>query len=140
MIAGYTGYVFVCDDASERACLKQRMFTCKGDAARTVQRMRKGSVIFLFNPKSSTLVGPFTAKHSGVRDLEPGAWITDTSHDFPARFGVEWEELHELKSPTEKFPFLANLQTCELSETRTLELLQALKRGPPVDLTRRGLE
>jgi hypothetical protein len=129
MIVGYTGFLFYCDDVALKECVRKRLFSCPTDAAKIAQKIGIGSVLFFYNPDSQTLIGPFTVTDSKM-DLESGAWVTDTEHDFPARFGVEWEELHIVKNAPKEFPFLAEKRSCALSETQTQGLLHVLKSAP----------
>jgi hypothetical protein len=94
--------------------------------------MEVGSIVFLLNMGSNTLVGPFTAAgHSGT-GLKPGGWreVTDTRTNAGIR--VEWEKLHELKNAQDMFPFLKDINTCKLSHFQTQDLLNALKEAPTV--------
>jgi len=89
----------------------------------------QGSILFLYNPDSKTLIGPFTVT-SMEMDLEPGSWIPDTKHDLPAKFAVTWEELHEIKNAPKEFPFLEKRPSCTLTETQTHRILTVLKTAP----------
>ncbi|MGA2768674.1 MAG: hypothetical protein ABSF24_10225 [Candidatus Bathyarchaeia archaeon] len=92
--------------------------------------MEVGSIVFLLNMDSNTLVGPFTATGSARTGLEPGGWreVTDTQNKASIR--VEREELHEMKDAQDKFPFLKDINTCKLSHFQTQDLLNALKEAP----------
>jgi hypothetical protein len=129
MIVGYTGYLFLCNDKTLKECLKKKIFSCPLDAAKIAQKIGIGSVLFLYNPDSQAIVGPFTVS-SRKMDLEPGAWVTDTEHDFPAKFGVEWEEVHEVKNAVKEFPFLAEKKSCALTEIQTQGLFHVLMSAP----------
>jgi hypothetical protein len=71
MIVGYSGYLLQCNNASLKECYEKRP-GCPIDAAVVVQRIGAGSILFLYNPHSKTLVGPLTVT-SMETDLEPGA-------------------------------------------------------------------
>ncbi|HVP41123.1 MAG TPA: hypothetical protein VMS95_04135 [Candidatus Krumholzibacteriaceae bacterium] len=129
MIVGYSGYLFICNTTAIKDCVKNKTFSCPIDAAKISQKIGIGSVLFLYNPDSQTVVGPFTVATSKMK-LEPGAWITDTEHDFPKKFGVEWEEVHEIKNATKEFPFLAEGKSCALTELQTQGLFHVLMSAP----------
>lgn len=122
----YVGHVFLCEADSLKDCVKRRLFTCSGENVQIVREMEVGSIVFLLNMGSNTLVGPFTAAgHSGI-GLKPGGWreVVD------AGIRVEWENLHELKNAQGVFPFLKDISTCKLSRLQTQDLLDALKEAP----------
>jgi hypothetical protein len=126
----YTGHVFLCASESLRDCLKHKLFTCSGENVQVVREMEIGSIVFLFNMDSNTLVGPFTAAGSEGTGLEPGGWREVTDAQNKASIRVEWEELHEMKNAQDKFPFLKDINTCKLSHFQTQDLLNALKEAP----------
>ena len=96
--------------------------------------METGSIVFLFNMDSNTLVGPFTATGSTGTGLEPGGWREVADAQNKASIRVEWEELHEMKNAQDRFPFLNNINTCKLSHFQTQDLLNALKEAPLVSV------
>lgn len=122
------GYVFPCVGESLKSCVRSRLFTCSGEAAREIG---SGNLIFFVDTESDTLVGPFTASGSSKTGPEPGAWtqVIDT-HSFSGNFRVEWEELHELKHARRKFPFLKDLNACKLSPLQVEDLISALRKAP----------
>jgi hypothetical protein len=130
----YVGHVFLCASKSIRDCLKHKLFTCSDEGVVVVREMGAGSIVFLLNADSGTLVGPFTAAGLAKTALEPGAWreVADTADKTSIR--VEWEELHEMKGAEEKFPFLKDINTCKLSQLQTQDLLNALKEAPVLNL------
>ena len=124
----YQGYVFPCASESLRNCVRSRLFTCSGEAAR---ELGPGYVVFFFNTISDTLVGPFTASGSSRKGPEPGAWteVVD-ARTFSGNFRVEWETLHEMKHARRVFPFLQDLDACKLSSLQVEDMLNALKKAP----------
>ena len=130
----YEGHVFLCDAGSVKDCMKRRRFTCTGEKVQIVSQMELGSVVFLLNVDSNTLVGPFTVSGSSETDLKPGAWrdVTDTQTNAGIR--VEWEDLHELKNAQDTFPFLKDINVCKLSHFQTQDLLNALKEAPSFNM------
>jgi hypothetical protein len=130
----YAGHVFLCASESISDCLKHKRFTCSGEGVQVVREMEAGSVVFLLNMDSGTLVGPFTASGSAGTGLEPGGWREVTDAKNKTSIAVEWEELHEMKNAQERFPFLKDINTCRLSHFQTQDLMNALKEAPPVNL------
>jgi hypothetical protein len=126
----YVGHVFLCDAGSVKDCVKRKCFTCTGEKVQIVSEMEVGSIVFLLNLDSNTLVGPFTATGSSGTGLKPGSWreVTDTRDNAGIR--VEWEDLHELKNAQDVFPFLKDINVCKLSHFQTQDLLNALKEAP----------
>jgi len=126
----YVGHVFLCDADALKDCVKRRLFTCSGDNVQVVREMEVGSIVFLLNMVSNTLVGPFTAAGHSRIGLKPGGWreVVDTRTNAGIR--VEWENLHELKNAQDAFPFLKDINTCKLSRLQTQDLLNALKEAP----------
>ena len=130
----YVGHVFLCDADALKDCVKRRLFTCSGDNVQVVREMEVGSIVFLLNMVSNTLVGPFTAAgHSGI-GLKPGGWreVVDTRTNAGIR--VEWEDVHELKNAKDMFPFLKDINVCKLSHFQTQDLLNALKEAPSFEM------
>jgi hypothetical protein len=127
----YVGYVFVCSKESLHDCLRQKLFACSGETIKNVEEVGVGSVVFLFNTDSKTLIGPFTA--SGLRrtGLEPGTWkeVTD-EHSVSENIRVKWENLHELRNAQDRFPFLKDIKACKLSQFQTQDMLNALDEAP----------
>jgi hypothetical protein len=126
----YTGYVFLCASESLKDCLRHKLFTCSGEKVQVVREMEVGSIVFLFNMDSNTLVGPFTAAGSPRTGLEPGGWTEVTETQNKTSIRVEREELHEMKNAQDKFPFLKDINTCKLSHFQTQDLLNTLKEAP----------
>ena len=126
----YTGHVFLCASESLRNCLKHKLFTCSGENVQVVREMETGSIVFLFNMDSDTLIGPFTATGSTGTGLEAGGWREVADAQNKASIRVEWEELHEMRKAQDRFPFLGDINTCKLSHFQTQDLLNALKEAP----------
>jgi len=127
----YAGYVFVCCEQSLKDCVREKFFAFSPETAKNVEELEDGSVVFLLNADSNELVGPFTAVASAGTGLEPGAWeeVMD-EHDISENIRVKWENLHELKNPQVKFPFLKDIKTHKLSQLQTQEMLDALDEAP----------
>lgn len=136
MIVAHAGFLFVCGTSAFKECFQNKTFSCPLDSVKVAEKIGIGSVLFLYNPDSKELVGPFTVK-SAAMDLETGTWVTDTEHRFPTRFGVEWEEVHVVKDAQKEFPFLTKKQSCVLTETQTQRILHVLKGAPffPLETT-----
>ena len=127
----YVGYVFLCSTAVLKQCLKRKLFSCAGETAKIAEEVGVDSVVFLLDTESKTLVGPFTAVGSGEAPLEPGTWTDNTDiRSISTNVKVEWEDLHAMKNPQGRFPFLKDFKVCHLSHFQTQELLNALKQQP----------
>ncbi len=126
----YVGYVFLCSADSVAGCLKHKLFTCSGENVKIVREMEAGSIVFLLNADSNTLVGPFTAASSTKAGIEPGGWKEVIDDRNKSSIRVEWEQLHEMKNAQDRFQFLKDIDTCKLSHFQTQELLNALKEAP----------
>ena len=88
-------------------------------------------VIFMYNPENRNLVGPFTAATEGATRIETGTWNSKIDeHSASENIKLEWENLHIISNANESFPFLNNLEKCELSTLRVQTLLDALKEAP----------
>jgi len=126
----YAGYVFACGADTLGNCVRRRVFSCSGEVAEDVRDLALGSIVFLFDVDSDTLVGPFTAAGPGRRGMEPGAWTESVDElSFSGNFKVTWEELHKIENARERFPFLRDRKNCRLSQLQVEDLLDALKEG-----------
>ncbi len=127
----YSGYVLFCGKSEFGTCLSKRMYSCKDKHGNEVSSIKKGSVLFIYNPDDQTLVGPFTAASQGASRIETGAWTSHIDeHSASANVKLEWEDLHTVKDAASRFPFLAKPEKCELSTLRVQALLDALKEAP----------
>lgn len=125
-----TGYVFLCSDASMTDCMKNKRFICSGTQIDVAQELEKDTVVFLLNPETKTLLGPFTVVE-GSEELEKGTWYSSVDeHSFSENIKVEWERLHQLKEATDKMPFLRDKRECALTALQTQELLTELRKAP----------
>jgi hypothetical protein len=127
----YVGYVFLCNAASLQQCVKRKLFNCASETVKVAEEVGVDSVVFLLNTDSNTLVGPFTAVGSAKTPLQPGTWTDRVDRrSLSSNIKVEWEDLHTMKNPQDKFPFLKDIKVCQLSHFQTQELLNALKQQP----------
>ena len=126
--------MFLCDASSVKDCVRRRSFTCTGEKVQIVSEMDVGSIVFLLNMDSNTLVGPFTATGSSEAGMKPGTWKEVTETQTNAGIRVEWEDLHELQNAMDKFPFLKDINVCKLSHFQTQDLLNALEDAPLFDM------
>jgi len=131
MLAGmYAGYVFACGGETLGDCVRRRVFSCSAEVVEDVGDLALGSMVFLFDVGSDTLVGPFTAAGSAGRGMQPGAWTESIDESsFSGNFKVTWEELHKIENAGEQFPFLKDRRNCRLSRLQVQDLLDALKKG-----------
>jgi hypothetical protein len=127
----YSGYVLFCGKTEFGKCLSKRLYTCADTHKDEVAEIKKGSTLFMYNPETMALVGPFTAANTGATRIETGAWTSKIDeHSASANVKLEWEDLHIINNAGEKFPFLTKPQKCELSTLKVQELLDALKEAP----------
>ena len=127
----YVGYIFACNSASLKNCVKSSRYTCSGEQVDVAQDIETDAVVFLYVSESDTLIGPFTVGDEPRANLQPGTWTSSIDRrSLSENIKVEWEELHELKNAQEKFSFLKDLNTYTLSQSQIQEMLDALKDAP----------
>lgn len=115
--------------------MKTKTFTCEGETADAAREVELGSLVFLYNPESDTLVGPFTIAGPSESDIEPGAWVDrvdEKSMSYNIR--VNWEQLRELNDARERLPILKDQRVCRLPHLKTLDFLDALKQASSASL------
>ena len=127
----YDGYVLFCNSASQQQCLSQKHYTCTGKESKSLEELKAGTVVFLYNTDAKSLLGPFTTMPEGD-ELDAGAWAMDIDeqHEPYADVKVTWEELHLLQNAADQLPFLSDAKTCKLTTTQTQRALDLLKTGP----------
>ena len=129
IFAMYNGYVFFCNKASQQKCLSNRRYTC-ADKDKPAEKIKEGSVIFLYNVDDKTLLGPFTALTEGAEQLDAGAWAEDVDTHIPSEdLKVTWEELHVIQDAPAQLPFISKAKSCKLTSLETQNALDALKNG-----------
>ncbi len=127
----YVGYVFVCNSTSFKDCVKNKRYTCSSEQVDVAQEIETDAVIFLYISESDKLIGPFTVADEKRTNLQPGTWTSSIDRSsLSGNIKVEWERLHELENAQEKFTFLKDLNTCNLSQSQIQEMLDALKEAP----------
>ncbi len=126
----YDGYVFFCNKTSQQQCLSNKQYTCADEKTKpTVDQIKIGSIIFLYNLEDMSLLGPFTALPEGD-ELDAGAWALDVNTNIPSEdLKVTWEDLHIIQNAPEELPFLKNPKTCKLTSLETQNALDQLKKG-----------
>jgi hypothetical protein len=126
----YDGYVFFCTKTSQQACLSNRRYTCADEKTKPDEKIKEGSVIFLYNTDEKTLLGPFTALTEGAKELDDGAWAEDIDTHIPSEdIKVTWENLHVLRDAPTHLPYLKTMKTCRLTTLQTQRALDVLKSG-----------
>ena len=126
----YDGYVFYCNKTSLQRCLRTKHYGCAENQSKPNERIKEGSVIFLYNSDDKTLLGPFTALTEGGKELDSGTWAMDVETHIPSEdIKVTWESLHVIKNAPAELPFLDDPKTCRLSSTETQRALDILKKG-----------
>jgi hypothetical protein len=126
----YDGYIFFCNKTSQQECLSNKRYTCADEITKPdIEKIKIGSIVFLFNIDNKSLLGPFTALPEGD-ELDAGAWAMDVDTHIPSEdLKVTWEELHIIQNAPEKLPFLKDPKTCKLTSMQTQRILDILKQG-----------
>jgi hypothetical protein len=126
----YDGYIFFCNKTSQQQCLSNKRYTCADEKTKPPEeKIKIGSIIFLFNLDDKSLLGPFTAL-SEDDQLDAGAWALDVDTHIPSEdIKVTWEDLHIIQNAPEKLPFLKEPKTCKLTSLETQNTLDILKQG-----------
>jgi len=78
------GYVFLCNNRTERECLERKLFGSPKSEWNRVSQVREGDILFLLNYQSNRLHGVFEAVSDGKMDIEPYAF----DGRFPAQVQV----------------------------------------------------
>ena len=126
----YDGYVFFCTKASQQQCLSTKRYTCADEKTKPTEKIKEGSVIFLYNIDNKSLLGPFTALTHGAEELDAGAWAEDVDPHIPSEdLKVTWENLHVIQDAPKDLPFLLDPKTCRLTSLQTQRILDLLKAG-----------
>jgi hypothetical protein len=127
----YDGYIFYCTKETQQQCLSNKRYTCSDQQTKPTEKIKEGSIIFLYNTDDKKLLGPFTALTEGGDQLDAGTWTMDVDTHIPSEdIKVTWEDLHQLKDAPQKLPFLNDPpKNCKLSSTQTQRILDLLKKG-----------
>jgi len=127
----YDGYIFSCTKETQKQCLSNKHYTCTDQKTKPTEKIKEGSIIFLFNTDDKSLLGPFTALTEGGNQLDAGTWAMDVDTHIPSEdIKVTWEDLHLLKDAHQKLAFLNEPpKSCKLSFTQTQRVLDLLKEG-----------
>ena len=126
----YDGYVFFCNKTSQQQCLSNKRYTCADQKTKPPEeKIKVGSIIFLYNVDDKTLLGPFTAL-AEPDAFDAGAWAMNVDEHIPSEdIKVTWEDLHIIQNAPEQLPFLKNPKTCRLTALETQNTLDTLKQG-----------
>jgi len=68
------GYVFLCNNWTERECLEKKLFGAPKSEWNRVSQVKKGDILFLLNYQTNRLQGVFEAVSDGMMDIEPYAF------------------------------------------------------------------
>ena len=79
-----SGYVFLCNNRTERECLERKLFGLPKSEWNRVSQVKEGDILFLLNYQSNRLHGVFEAVSDGKMDIEPYAF----DGRFPAQVRV----------------------------------------------------
>ena len=78
------GYVFLCNNGTERECLERKLFGSPKSEWNRVSQVKEGDMLFLLNYQTNRLHGVFEAISDGKMDIEPYAF----GGYFPAQVRV----------------------------------------------------
>lgn len=125
----YDGYVFYCTKDTQQQCLSNKRYTCT-DENKPSEKIKEGSVIFLYNTDDDSLLGPFTALSEGGNELDAGTWAMDIEdNQLSQNIKVTWEDLHIIRNAKSQLAFLTEYKGCRLPVTQTQRALNLLKQG-----------
>ena len=126
----YDGYVFLCTKESQQQCLSNRRYSCADQKIEPTEKIKEGSIIFLYNLEEKTLLGPFTALTPGGEELDAGTWRMDVDKHVPSEdLKVTWEALHILEDAPSQLPFLNPPKICKLTTSQTQRILDLLNKS-----------
>lgn len=127
----YSGYLFFCNKSEISQCVSRRTFTCTDKHKDHIGKIKRGTVIFVYNVDTEALVGPFTAVDEDAKRIQPGTWSTGVDRSsLSGNITVEWEDLHIIENALERFPFLRSPKTCEIPSLTVQQLIEELKQAP----------
>jgi hypothetical protein len=128
----YSGVMLFCNRESQQQCLSRKLYTCADQTTKPTEKIRPGSVLFLFNTEDKSLLGPFTSLDDKGEALDAGAWAMDIDeHSASENVMVNWEELHVIENAPDLLPFLKDPKKCTLTSLQTQRILELLKEGKP---------
>jgi hypothetical protein len=78
-------FIMLCDDLTEKECLKRHLFGDKADKFKDIDEIEPGDVGFLFNFDKDQLLGIFQASSKAQFNIKPAAW----DGRFAAQVSVE---------------------------------------------------
>ena len=79
-----SGYVFLCNNRTERECLEKKLFGAPKSEWNRVSQVKEGDILFLLNYQRNHLHGIFEAASDGKMNIDPHAF----DGYFPAQVGV----------------------------------------------------
>lgn len=127
----YAGYILFCNNAVQEECLKNKKYACTDKTTVRTDKIEIGSVLFLYNAETDTLLGPFTALSEGAETVDTGAWKENIDdHSASQNVTLEWEKLHTLTNAAAKMPFLKEPKMCALTSTQIQRALDLLDQAP----------
>ena len=125
------GYLFLTSRLTQKECFEKKLFGHSRKQLRIVEKITKGSPVFLFHTDTKSLIGPFVAASDGKYNIDPDAWTTIYRYGFPSQVRVEWKELHEIREAPTILPFLNIYYHYQLSQEETKAISSALRNAPP---------
>ena len=125
------GYLFLTSRLTQEECFEKRLFGHSRKELRLVEKIKKGSPVFLFHTDTKSLIGPFFAASDGAYNIDSNAWTTVWRYGFPSQVRVDWKELREIREAPTIFPFLNIHHHYQLTQEETKAILSEFKNAPP---------
>jgi len=117
-----TGWVFLCNNGTERECLALKLFGSPKKEWNRVSQIKRGDVLFLLNYETNRLHGVFEAVTDGEMNIEPYAF----DGYFPAQVRV----IRKLKcSPADKGALLPLIKKGWIRTSKTGVMLFPWRLG-----------
>jgi len=85
------GYIFLCNNRTERECLEKKLFGSPKSEWNRVSQVKEGDILFLLNYQSNRLHGVFEAVGDGKMEIEPYA--------FDGRFPAQVKVRRKMRCP-----------------------------------------
>lgn len=85
------GYVFVCNNETQKECLERKLFGTTEKYYSKVIQIKEGDLLFHYNLDTEQLFGVFEARSECLHDIIPDAW----NGRYPYQVKVEWKKQYE---------------------------------------------
>jgi len=125
---------FICTKDTEAECFQRSLFGDTKKWLETVEKVKKGDTLFLYNVETDVLFGPFKAESDGGTEIVSEAW----GGRFLAQVKVSWDTIAVLVNASKEFAFLRKkkLELSEVEGRKILGKIKAIKFELPPNLER----